>query len=83
MIGSAQDVLRKYQFQMQMLRVTEDNKSKYEQRYTQLERDMQEARTKYFQMEEETKKFMTVKSSTGSRGFALGDPNKDDHFIRH
>ena len=60
MISSADEMIRKYEFQLQMLRGnTLDSRSKFEQDLTKLKQKMTEARTKYFQMEEQARLFAT------------------------
>lgn len=46
--------MRKYNTNLQMMRVSEDNQSNIEKEYTRLERKMHEVRSKWMQMQEAT-----------------------------
>ena len=76
LVGEADEGLKKYKWQMQMSRVSADEQRKQDRKYSELERQMNEARQSYFKMEE------TVLLARQQNRKRITDANVDDNFIR-
>ena len=78
-MNSADEALRKYEHQLQMLRGTSiDTRSKFERDLETLKIAAKDSRAKYFEMEEKRGKFLSIRKPVS--GFKSSDI--DDHFIR-